>query len=156
MLHKMKKAELRTKDDIWNAMVFLLSDYDFPTDNETANKARMVYHYYSELESAGHEGLFNWCSSDIEELGAARYFEKLVRALKEINAQDYALIEEKYGVQLWKLFQALENEEIPEEEFYNIIEKADNEYWQLNGKIGELLETYFVNIHKEFIEVIDD
>ncbi|KMJ57132.1 hypothetical protein AB685_17095 [Bacillus sp. LL01] len=153
---KVKNTELTTNEDIWNAMVSLMSEYDFPTDNETANQAFMVYHYYSELESAGHEGLFNWCSSYIEELGAARYFEELVRALREINATDYALIEEKYGVQLWKLYQALESGEAPEEEFYNIIEKADNEYWQLDGKLGNMLETYFVGIYKEFIEVVDE
>ncbi|WP_404460786.1 hypothetical protein [Sutcliffiella horikoshii] len=142
-------TEFITNEDIWNAMISLLSEYEFPTDNETANQAFMVYHYYSELESGGHEGLFNWCSMHIEALGVDRFFEELVRALKEINATDYALIEEKYGLQMWKLYQALENGEIPEEEFYTIIEKADSEYWQLDGKIGEVLEVYFVKIYKE-------
>ncbi len=148
-------TELMTNEDIWNAMVFLLSEYDLPTDNESANQAFMVYHYYSELESGGHEGLFNWCSMHIEALGANRYFEELVRALKEINATEYALIEEKYGLQMWRLYQALEKGEIPEEEFYTIIEKADSEYWQFDGKLGEVLEVYFVKIHTELIEVVE-
>lgn len=152
----MKKAELMNNNDIWNAMVSLMSEYNFPTENKTANKVFMVYNYYSELESGGHEGLFNWFSWYIEDVGANSYFEELNSILKEINAYDYSLIEEKYGVKLWKLYQALENEEIPEEDFYNIIEKADNEYEQLSGKLADILETYFVNIHTELIEVIDD
>ncbi|MGD6780202.1 hypothetical protein ACQCT3_10590 [Sutcliffiella horikoshii] len=92
----------------------------------------------------------------IEALGVDRYFEELVRALKEINATEYALIEEKYGLQMWKLYQALENGEIPEEEFYTIIEKADSEYWQLDGKLGEVLEVYFVKVYKELIEVMNE
>jgi hypothetical protein len=151
----LKKAELMTNEDIWNAMVSLMSEYDFPTDNETANEAFMVYHYYSELESGGHEGLFNWSSMHIEALGVYRYFGDLVRALREINATEYALIEERYCRQMWKLYQALENGEIAEEEFHTIIEKADREYWQLDGKLGEVLEVYFVKIYKELIEVVE-
>ena len=53
-------------------------------------------------------------------------------------------------------FLTLESGDIEEAPFYTIIEKADNEYWKLNGKLGELLEDYFVMIHTEIIEVVED
>ncbi len=76
--------------------------------------------------------------------------------MKDINADAYALIEEKYGEKLWNLFQALENGEIPEEAFYSLNTKADEEYNQLSGKLEDLLENYFVDIYRELIEVMED
>lgn len=51
---------------------------------------------------------------------------------------------------------ALEKGELEEEPIYNIIEKADNEYWTISPKLGELLETYFVKIHTEIIDILED
>lgn len=156
LLHKMKKAELMNHYDIWNAMVSIMAEYNFPTENKTANKAYIIYTYYSEMESGGHEGLFHWFSWYIEDVGGHQYFTELIRILKEINADEYSLIEEKYGEKLWNLFQALENGEIPEEAFYSLNTKADIEYTQLSGKLGDLLEDYFVSIYRELIEVMED
>lgn len=151
----MNRKDLITNDDIWNAMVFLMSEYDFPTDNQLANKVSLVYHYYSELESGGHEALFNWFGTQIEELGASNYFKELTSILEEINAHEYSLIEKEYGEKSWELFKALENNEIQEEAFYEVIEKADTEYQNLNGKLADLLETYFINIHTQLIEIVE-
>lgn len=136
----MKRADLVNNVDIWNAMVELMAEYDFPTDHTIANKEFMVYSYYAELESAGHEGLFNWFSSYIEEVGAHRYFKELRSVLEEMNAHEYALIETKNGEKLWELFQALVKDEIPEDDFYILLEKADQEYHQLNGRLEEKLK----------------
>lgn len=156
LLDKMKKTELMNNNDIWNAMVSIMSEYHFPTENKTANKVFMVYNYYSEMESGGHEGLFNWFSWYIEDVGAHQYFIELIGLLKDINAQEYSIIEEKYGEKLWNLFKALENGKIAEEDFYSLNAKADKEYNQLSGKLGEVLETYFVAIYRELIEVIEE
>lgn len=48
------------------------------------------------------------------------------------------------------------NDEIDDDIYLKVIEIADNEYHNLNGKLGELLETYFIKIYTELIEVIDD
>lgn len=75
----MKREKLLTKDDIWNAVIDVMGEYDFPTENKVANDE-----------------------------------------------------------ELWRLFQALENDEIEEDDFYNVINEADSEYDNLNGKIGVL------------------
>lgn len=54
---------------------------------------------------------------------------------------------------MWRLYAALENDEIEEDEFYDVIEKANDEYHKLNQKLEELLETYFVTIHTDLIEI---
>ena len=57
---------------------------------------------------------------------------------------------------MWRLYTALENSEIDEKESYSVIEIADVEYYKLNEKIRELMEAYFVRIHTELIEVVNE
>ena len=103
-----------------------------------------------------YEGLLNFTSWYIEEMGVQHYIQELTSVLEEINAHEYATIEKKYGETMWELHKALENGDILEEEYYTVIEKADSEYEELNGKLGELLEIYFVSIYQELIEVVED
>ncbi|TWT25204.1 hypothetical protein [Planomicrobium sp. CPCC 101110] len=156
MKPKMYRKDLLTNDDIWNAMISTVSEYDFPTGNQTADEAFLVFQYYSELESGGHESLLTWFSEHVEEVGAASYLDALVAALEAVGAYDYAAIENKYGHDMWQKHKALENGEIEEKEFYAVIEQADGEYYQLDGRISELLETFFVDVHTELIDVIKD
>ncbi|MCD8510091.1 MAG: hypothetical protein LRY73_09640 [Bacillus sp. (in: Bacteria)] len=85
---KMKKSELVTKDDIWNAVVSVMGETDFPTDNEVANEAYLVFQYYSEMESGGHESLLNWWSEYIEEVGAANYLKELTAILEKNRCKE--------------------------------------------------------------------
>jgi hypothetical protein len=156
MKPKMYRKDLLTTDDIWNAIVQTVSEYDYPTGNEIADEAFLVLQYYSELESGGHEMLWTWSSEYIEEVGIASYLDALISALEAIGAYDYAEIERKYGHEMWQKFKALENGEIEEESFYAVIGQADGEYHQLDGRLMELLEVYFVDIHEELIDVIRD
>ncbi|MFJ8261948.1 hypothetical protein ACIQ4I_08340 [Rummeliibacillus sp. NPDC094406] len=156
MKHKIKKTELLTNNDIWNKVIEVIGEYDFPTENEIINEVFIVFNYYSELESGGHESLFNWFSWHIEEVGITNYLKELTAILEKIDAYDYSKIENEFGNELWRLFKAIENDEIEEEEFYSVVEKADNEYEKLNGKLGDLLETYFVNVYTELIEVVEN
>ena len=153
MKFKIKKKDLATNDDIWNAVIQVMVDYNSPIENGVANDTYIVYNYYSELESGGHEGLLNWFSWHIEEVGIDNYLKELTSILDNIGAEDYSKIERKYGGELWRLFQALENNEIEEDDFYKVIKEADSEYEKLNGKLGELLETYFVKIHTDIIDI---
>jgi len=156
MKPKMNREDLLDKDDIWNAVVSIVSECDLPSKDTVLNEAFIVFQYYSELESGGHESLLNWFGSYIEEISIESYLKELIAILEKIGAHDYAIIEKKYVQEIWRLHLALEIGENKEEEYYNIIEKADNEYQNLNQKLDDLLETYFINIHTYLIEVVED
>ena len=152
----MKRKDLLNNDDIWNAVISVISDYEYPTENKILHETFIVFQYYSELESGGHEILFTWVSDYIKEIGITHYLKELIDTLEKIGAHEYAKVEKRYGEKMWRLHIALENNEIDESEFYTVIEKADNDYHKLNDTLGQLVETYFVNIHTELIEVVDD
>ncbi|TQR17991.1 hypothetical protein FG383_03435 [Psychrobacillus soli] len=152
----MKRKDLLNTNDIWNAMITLIGEYGYSTENKVLNETFIVFQYYSELESGGHEILFTWFSQHIEKVGITIYLQELINILEKIGAHDYALIEKNYGEEMWRKFVALENGEIEENEFYRVIEKADNEYNKLNGKLGELLEPYFMRIHTDLMDVVED
>ena len=156
MKPKMKRKDLTSKTDISNAVIDVLSESDFSSEDNTLNKALIVYQYYSELESGGHESLFRWFEREIKEMGIDNYLNRLIGVLEEIGAQNYAMIEKKYCKKMWCLYIALEKDEIYEDEFYNIVEKATDEYYKLNDELRELLETYFVTIYTDLIEVVED
>lgn len=153
---KMNKKELMTNDDIWNAVIRVISEKDFPFESKRVNEAWVVYHYYSELESGGHEMLLHWLGDYIKEVGIQQYQEELVNILEKIGAANYAVVEKTYLEHLWQLYQALEENEIEEENFYSKVESADNAYYSENGKIETLLENYFIEIHTDLIDVVED
>lgn len=153
---KLKKADLAHRDDIWNAVISVLTEHKYPAENTAAKEANTLLQYYSELESGGHESLLRWNSDYISEAGMGSYLKELICALEQINAHEYAKIEERYGMDMWNLYMSLENDEIEEDDFYRIIERADKEYNNLDGKLEKLLETYFIRIHKDLIDVVDD
>lgn len=152
----MKRKHLMSKTDILNAVMDVLSEHDLSSEDNTLNKAIIVYQYYTELESGGHESLFRWFGHHIKEMGIDNYLNKLIGILEEIGAHNYALIENKYFKELWSLYIALQNGEIQEDGFYNVIKKATDEYYNLNDELTELLKTYFVTISTDLIEVIED
>ncbi|KOS66306.1 hypothetical protein AEA09_18865 [Lysinibacillus contaminans] len=152
----MKRKDLMSKADISNAVTDVLSAYDSTSEDNILNKAIIVYQYYCELESGGHESLFRWFGQHIKEMGIDDYLNKLIGTLEEIGAHNYALIEKKYCKEMWNLYIALENDEIHEDEFYNVIKKATDEYYKLNDELRELLDTYFVSIYTDLIEVVED
>ena len=153
---KMKRKDLMSKSDIWNAVNTVLSEYDLSSEDKKLNEAFIVHQYYSNLESGGHESLFTWFGQYIKEMGIDNYLDKLIGTLEEIGAHNYARFEKKYCHKMWRLYVALENDEIEEDEFYKVIEKANDEYFKLNGELEELLEIYFVTIHTDLIEVVED
>jgi len=153
---KIKRVDLLNQDNIWNVVSSVLLEYGYQSENKEANEAFTVLQYYSEMESGGHESFLRWNSEYIEEIGITQYMEELIGVLEKIEAHEYARIEKKYGKEMWRLYVALENEEVDEKELYSVIEKADNEYYKLNEKLRGLLETYFVKIHTDIIEVVED
>ncbi|WP_155982717.1 hypothetical protein [Paucisalibacillus sp. EB02] len=156
MKPKMKRKDLMSNTDIWNAVIAVLSRYNISSEDKNLHEAFIVYQYYSELESGGHESLFTWFGWYIKEIGIDNYLDELIGILEKIGAHNYALIEKKYCQKMWSLYNSLENDEIEEEEFYNLIEKANGEYYKLNEELAELLEAYFVTIHNDLIQVVED
>lgn len=150
---KMKRKDLMSKTDIWNAVTAVLSEYDLSSEDKSLNESFIVYQYYSELESGGHESLFTWFESYIKEIGINNYLNELIGILEKIGAYNCAMIEKKYCQKMWSLYVTLENNELVEDEFYKIIEKANDEYYKLNEELAELLETYFVTIHTDLIDI---
>ena len=123
MKPKMKRKDLMSKTDISNAVTNILISYDLSSKNDILNKAYIVYQYHCELESGGHETLFRWFGHHIKAMGIDDYSNTLIETLEEMGAHNYALIEKKYCKELWNLYIALyENDEIHEDEFYNVIE----------------------------------
>jgi len=156
MKRKIKRKDLVNNDDIWNVVISVICESDFPTENKIKKEAFTVFQYYSELESGGHESLLTWFSEYIKEVGIDNYLKELIEILEKIGAVQYAAIEKKYIEEMWRLFVALENKGIKEDEFYHAVEKGNNEYDSLNGALGKLLEAYFINIYTDLIEVVED
>lgn len=156
MKPKMKRKDLKNQDDIWNAVIGAISENDFPSENKEVNEASVVFYYYSEMESGGHEMLLNWLEDYIKEVGILHYQDELINILEKIGAHNYAVIERTYLEELWNLYIALEGDETQEEKFYSKIELADNEYCNQNRKLDKLLENYFLKIYTHLIDVVED
>ncbi|MEK3981736.1 hypothetical protein MKY37_22275 [Psychrobacillus sp. FSL K6-2836] len=160
---KLKRSELQTNNDIWNAVLAAYGQYDFPTEDEKMNDFFILFNYYCELESGGHESLFNWFSEHIEKMGIQTYSIRLSKVLEKVGANEYAEIEKRYIEQLWKLFLAVEKSRIEDPhyeslvaEFCNHIEQADSEYSKLGENLSERLSQYANAIYTEVIEIVED
>ncbi|MFD1780306.1 hypothetical protein ACFSFW_16700 [Fredinandcohnia salidurans] len=143
---------MKNSEDIWNEVIHKICSIDFPSEDQTLNEAFLVFQYYSELESGGHEALLNWWNEYISKVGITTYIKELTQILEKIGAQEYAMILQKYGEEMWGKFVAMENGEIDEDSFYQVIEKADGDYYSLEDKLQQLLESYFVSIHTDILE----
>ncbi|TWT07877.1 hypothetical protein FQV26_08710 [Planococcus sp. CPCC 101016] len=132
---KMSKAQLQTTDEIWNAVIEVISEDGPLAVDPIWSEACMAFHYYSEMESGGHESLLNGSQEYIEQQGFPLFLEQLIHTLQKIGAADYAEIEKKYGNKIGHLFLAMGRVEEDEKAFYEIIEKADQEYYLLDGDI---------------------
>lgn len=139
-----------TADDIWNAMVDLISGMDYPTGDAAKDEAFLLFQFYSAMESGGHESFLNLFEEDIEKVGPAVFFQGLIQSLTRIGGAAYAEIEKKYGLPLWQGYKALEDGGLEEEAFYVLIEKADKEYTALEPQMDRLLETYFEELHEKW------
>ena len=159
---KVNRCELQTNNDIWNAVLSAYGEYDFPTDDEKINDFFILINYFCELESGGHESLFNWFSKHIAEMGIQTYLKRLTKMLEKVDAHEYAEIEKNYIEELWRLFLDLENSgseeahyESLEAKFCILIEKADSEYRNLGEELNERLSSYATVIYTEIIEIVD-
>lgn len=156
MKPKMNRSELKDNNDIWNAVNGVLSELDFPTGDQEVDDAFLVHQYYSEMESGGHEVLLNWWQDYIKEVGIKKYQDELATALVKIGAPEYGEIESSHLEELWKLQEALENDDTLEDDYYSKIELMDGAYYEQDGNLEKVLETHFLKIHTDLIDVVED
>lgn len=159
---KLKRSELQTTNEIWNAVLSVYGVYDFPTNDEKMNDFFILFNYYNEVESGGHECLFNWFSKDIERMGIHAYLNRLTKMLRQVGAPEYAELEKKYLEQLWRLFLEVESSGSDElifdslvAKFYMLLERVDGEYRNLDDKLSERLSNYAHEIYTDFIEIVE-
>lgn len=155
MKPKMNRKDLIGDDAIWNAVNMMLSEQDYHIEDAKVYEAFVVHQYYSELESGGHEALLNWTQNWIKDVGIKKYRNDLVSSLEKIGAHEYAVIERSHLEELWKLHLALEDDESFEEKFLSKVELMDGAYYGLDGKLQTILESYFVEIHTDLIDVVE-
>lgn len=155
MKKKISKQLLQTRTDISNAMIDILSTMNLPAMDTITTKAVIVYQYYSELESGGHENLFQWYNEDIKAITPKRYLALLVETLEEIGAPEYAALELQYGPRLWELYEKMQTDDQYEDEFYELSEQATQRYYQIENSIRDRLDDYFVEIYEHFILATD-
>ncbi|MER2261474.1 MAG: hypothetical protein ABS934_05615 [Psychrobacillus sp.] len=157
---KVSRSELQTNDDIWNAVLSVAYvNYPFPTEDEKKNDIFILFSYYSEMESGGHEALLNWLSETMQEMGIPKYVSRLTKMLKLIGAYDYAVIENSHLEEILNRYVAIENSGLEdpdfeklEAEYLTVVERADKEYRNLDEQINECIYNYAVIIHEELLE----
>ena len=160
---KVSRSELQTNDDIWNAVLSVAYvNYPFPTEDEKKNDIFILFSYYSEMESGGHEALLNWLSETMQEMGIQKYVSRLTKMLEQIGAKQYAEIEKAYLEEILKRYLTLENSgfedpdfEKLEAEYLTVVERADEEYRNLDEQINECLYNYAMNRHEEILEIVN-
>jgi hypothetical protein len=155
-MNEPNNSELQQQQIIYNQVTERLIGINFPSDFPRLNKAHLLVIYHNELESGGHESFLNWQQNTVRQIGIQPYMKDLVAALQEIGAKDYANVIEQFGEHMWNLFEALENGEIDESLFYEVIELADQAYFKLNGAIRDLLEVYLLKHSKQLLEELDN
>ena len=151
----MKRSDLKSKEDIWNAVILAISNVDFPSGDPAADELSILFQYYSENESGGHEILLNWGSESIEEQGIDAYLEKLTSILEKIGAGEYAAIEQRYLKGIWQLYKELEQDEQKEDAFLKAVEQADRAYQALGKQLENKMEAYFVDVYPKLIEIVE-
>ena len=156
MKFKVVKSQLQHRDDIWSILADITVENAYPTTNPLLDEISIVFSYYSELESGGHESLTRWQYDQIVALGFETYLDKLTATLRKIGAVDYAVIEKDYLPDIWRIYHQLENGENMEEAFYVLVEKADKAYVALQDAIRPMLVEYAVDIHLQVIEPVEE
>ncbi|GAF11557.1 hypothetical protein JCM19046_1917 [Bacillus sp. JCM 19046] len=134
--------------DKWNEMVERLSELELPVEKPRLQQTLLVYHYYSEMESGGHESVCNWLESYIKETGIDFFVAELSLALEQMSATHYAKLIQFYFMPIWQAYEALEKDETVEDAFIEVVETADERYHQI-GTLAQLLEVHYLRHEEE-------
>ncbi|WP_332647078.1 hypothetical protein [Lysinibacillus sp. 54212] len=138
----------KSKEDIWNAIVERISDIDYPSQHPVKNRAYILFQYYSQMESGGHEDVLNWL---FNEKNIDKPLNVILNTLVEAKAICYMDIIDKYGQEMVSLYELLERNQGCEEAFYQVVREADEAYWTMNS-FQQIVETYFYSHCDELLQ----
>lgn len=149
------KAELSSEDDVWNAVIEAVSEMKLPMEPGVEKDTYLAFQYYSAMESGGHESLLNAFFEYVQEVGSEHFLIELTSALENIGAEHYARFEGQYGKEMWYQFIALEHGETEEGAFYEVIEQADQAYYELGNSLEQVMAAHFVAVHEQLIDILE-
>lgn len=135
----MVQVKFKSREEIWNAIVEKISDIDYPTKYPVTNHAYIMFQYYSQMESGGHEDVLNWL---FNEKKIDHPLAVLINSINEAQAKSYTAYLEVKGQEMWELFQLLKRGEEQEEAFSLMVQQADEAYWNINT-FQQIVEKYF-------------
>jgi len=136
--------------ELWNAYVELLAMTDYDRLSVEQRPAHLVFWYDSEVNNGGHlqyfenKGIVNLDETieSLGKLGAEKHREILIRAKKLFLSKNRKPIE---SVQEF-VDEALEGE----------YEELDNEFYEIEPDLSELLQRHLKENTDLFVEIIED
>ena len=155
LMNIIHKKEVLTSAARYNVVSDFIVSYTYPSQNNILDDSWRIFNYYNELASGGHEGYLNWATRPIPETEIHSFYDALIQSLQEIGAAPLAELERTYGILLWHKFHALEKGEIEEDEFYEIIQLADQAYFDYEETFIKHIETYAEKLFPKLFKVVD-
>ena len=149
------KKDALTSMDRYNAVCDFIVSHTYPSQNTMLDDSWRIFNYYNELGSGGHEGYLTWTVGSIPEMDIQPFYDALIHTLQEIGATRLAELETTYGLLLWQKYHALENGEIEEDEFYNIVQLADQAYLDYEDTFINQMWSYADKLFPKLFTIVD-
>ena len=131
-----------TNVNAWDIVSTIAIEHSFPLQQPLLNETSIVFQYYSEMESGGHESLLRWQYDQMQAMGFMQYKETLLRVLRAIGADEYAAVEDTHLTRCFELYEALEANRLAEDVFYEAINAADAAYIACEDRLRDQLQHY--------------
>lgn len=154
-MKKVNKVDVLTKENRWNIVTDMIIALNYPSGNVQLDNIWRILNYYNEQSSGGHEGYLNWTVASITEANIHPFYIGLIETLESIGAAPLEELERKYGIELWRLHHALENQEITEEAYYHVIKLTDEVYFDYEDTFNELIGNYIEELFPQLFEIVD-
>lgn len=148
------RAQVSSNEAIWNELSNVAIQQYFPTNNDLLDELSIFVLYFNEMESGGHEAVLNWTKERIEAFGFHNYVHVLSSTLEKIGAPALAEVEKRLAPLYWPLYHQLEAGEIDEEPFYEVIEQADQAYFEINEHFRNMAMNYFLSIYEQVFDIV--
>lgn len=149
------KKDVLTREGRYNAVTDFIASHTYPSDNKMLDDSWRIFDYYNELGSGGHEGYLTWTAGPIRETDIHAFYDALIHTLQEIGAIQLAALEKTYGILLWQKYHALENGESEEDEFYDIVQLADQAYFEYEEMFINKMWAYAEKLFPKLFTVVD-
>jgi hypothetical protein len=143
-----KSVAENTPNEIWNAFIDLIAIEDYKNLDQTQRLAHLAFWYDSELQNGGHLQFFENRGTELldetltalQDLGAKKQHKILEKARKKWLAGSRSKKEEAEDY----IDEALEGE----------FETLDDQYYECEPSINDLLEGFLAKNRSSFVEII--